>query len=344
MPYTEPGRHDVHVNSPLTNISIAFTQSADNFIAERVFPRVPVAKQSDAYFTYERGDFNRDDMEERKPGTESAGGGYDQATETYYARVYAYHKDIADQVRGNADSPLDMDRDATVFVTTKGLIRRERSWAANYFPATHAPGGIWTFDVDGAATETAPASFDPTNGSNNDKVFWNDASSTPIEDIRQGKRFVLESTGFEPNKIVLGRPVWDALADHPDIVGRIDRGQTAGPAIAQREAVAALFELDEVLVMNAVHNTAKKGQTASHSFIGGKNALLHYAPDAPGILVPSAGYTFSWTGFAGSVAEGQEISRFRMPALKSDRVEIETAWDQKKVAADLGYYFGSIVQ
>lgn len=343
MPFTQPSRSDVHVNRPLTNISIGYVQDANNFIAGRVFPQVSVGKQSDAYFTYERGDFNRDEMTERTPGTESAGGTYEIGNDTYYARTRAYHRDIPDQVRANADNPINLDREATIYVTQKGLIKREVTWASQYFTAG-APGDTWTFDVDGvAASPTAAASFDPTDAANNDKLHWSDAASTPIEDIRQGKRYVLEETGFEPNKLTLGRPVYDALVDHPDIVGRIDRGQTSGPARATLVTLADLFEVDEVMVMNAVLNTAQKGQTSNHSFIGGKHALLSYAPATPGIMTPSAGYTFNWTGLVGSGNEGMRIKRFYMDHLESDRIEIDMSYDQKKIAADLGYFFGGIV-
>lgn len=338
-----PGRGDVHINGPLTNISIAFMQEAEAFVAGRVFPQIAVSKQADAYFTYDRGEFNRDEMEERAPATESAGGTYEIGNETYYARVRAYHRDIADQVRANADNPINLDREAVEFVTRKGLINREVNWTTRYFTAGD-PGDTWTFDADGVASSpTAAASFDPTNASNNNKLHWNDASSTPIEDIRQGKRFVLESTGYEPNCLTLGKAVYDALLDHPDVVGRIDRGQTAGAARANLVTLADLFEVEEVLVMKAVRNTAKKGQTAAHSFIGGKNALLSYKPATPGLLTPSAGYTFNWTGLVAGGENGMQISRFRMDHLKADRVEIEMAYDQKLIAADLGYFFGGIV-
>lgn len=343
MPFTQPSRSDVHVNTPLTNISIGYVQDAMNFIAGRVFPQVSVGKQSDVYFTYERGDFNRDEMKERAPGTESAGGSYEIGNETYYALTRAYHRDIPESVRANADSPINLDREATIFVTQKGLIKREVTWAAQYFTAGN-PGTTWTFDVDGVASgATAAASFDPTDAANNDKLHWSDASSTPIEDIRQGKRYVLEETGFEPNKLTLGKAVYDALVDHPDIVGRIDRGQTAGAARANLVTLADLFEVDEVLVMKAVQNTSQKGQTASHSFIGGQHALLSYAPSTPGIMTPSAGYTFNWTGLVGSGNEGMRIKRFYIDTIESDRIEIDMSYDQKKIAADLGYFFGNIV-
>ena len=57
-----PSPGDVHVNTPLTNISIAYMQDATKFISQRVFPNIPVAKQSDRYYVYDRGEFNRDEM------------------------------------------------------------------------------------------------------------------------------------------------------------------------------------------------------------------------------------------------------------------------------------------
>lgn len=316
-----PTPGDVHVNTPLTNISIAYLQDAKNFIATKVFANIPVSKQSDRYYTYDRGEFNRDEMKERAPGTESAGGSYTlDNTPTYFARVYAFHKDIPDQVRSNADAVLSPDREATEYVTHKALIKREKLFAANYFAT-----GVWT-------NETTPANL------------WDTASGTPIEDVRGARRTVLESTGFEANTLVLGKAVYDALIDHPDIVDRIKYGQTPGqPAMANIEALMKLLEIERILVMKAIENTSKEGATASHSFIGGKHALLCYAAPRPGIMTPSAGYTFSWNGFLGAGQEGNRIKRFRIESLESDRVEIQMAFDPKLVAADLGYFFLSVV-
>lgn len=122
MPYVQPTRGDVHVDRPLTNISVAFMQGAENFIADRVFPVIPVAKQSDRYFTYDRGMFNRDEMQLRAPGSESAGASYTLSTDSYNADVWALHKDVADQVRANADTPLQLDREATEFLDRKSVV------------------------------------------------------------------------------------------------------------------------------------------------------------------------------------------------------------------------------
>lgn len=330
MPFVQPSRSDVHVNRPLTNISVAYLQSQDKFVAGRVFPNVSVSKQSDRYFEYERGEFNRDEMQIRALSSESAGGTYTiDNTPTYYCDVWAWHKDIDDQVRANADDPLDLDQDATEICTRKDLIRREVAWAATYFTT-----GVWG-GTDQTGVDAGPGA--------NQFLQWDDANSTPIEDLRAQMTDMGEDTGFRPNKLTLGRQVYDKLVDHPDIVGRLDRGQTSGPAIANKDSLAAILELDEVLVMDAIQNTAPKGSDASHAFIGGKAALLTYSPPRPGILVPSAGYHFGWTGYLGATQEGRRILRMRADLIKSDRVEIESAWDQKLIAADLGRFFTTAV-
>lgn len=330
MSNPQPG--DVHVNTPLGNISIAYIQEASHFVADKVFPNIPVQKQSDRYYTYDRGYFNRDEMKVRAPGTESAGGDYNvDNTPTYYAPVYAFHHDIPDQRRANADAVLDPDREATTLATQKGLIKREKSFVTKYFA-----GGLWTGgDVDGVASSPTPGtSF----------LQWNDASSTPIEDIRLAKTTVLEKTGFEPNTLVIGQRVFDALIDHPDIVDRVKYGQTAGgPALVDTSELAALFKVPRVFVMKSVENTAAEGATNAHSFIGGKKALLCYSTPTPGLMTPTAGYTFSWNGYLGASAMGSRIKKFRMENLSSDRVEIEMAFDQKLVSADLGYFFDTAV-
>ena len=326
----QPTAGDVHVNAPLTNVSVAYIQSANDFIASKVFPNIPVQKQSDRYYVYNRGDFNRDEMELRAPGAESAGSGYTlDNTPTYFADRWGIHKDIPDEMRANADAALNPDREATIFVTTKALIRREKLFVGKFFKT-----GVWATDITGVAAT-------PTG---NQRLQWNDAASNPIVDVRDGKRAVRQSTGFEPNKLVLGRAVYDKLVDHPLIIDRVKYGQTAGaPAKGTLAALAALFEIDEILVMNAIENTAKEGQTAAHNFIGGKHCLLCHSAQAPGLMTPSAGYTFSWTGLMGNGIEGNRIRQFRLEREGVDRVEIDMCMDLKAVGIDLGYFFSGIV-
>jgi hypothetical protein len=344
MPYSSPAPGDVHVNRPLTNIAIAYMQDQSaNFVADSVFPNVPVAKQSDAYFTFSRGEWNRDDVKERAPGTESAGGSFDMGTDTYFARVKAFHMDLNDQTLANQDSPLSLDTQATMYVMSKHLLHRELSWANTYFKT-----GVWTYEVVGAGASTARATFNPdtgTNaGANNALLYWSDDGSTPIEDLRWLMTFMQQRTGFRPNKLVIGRPVFDRLVDHPAIIARMDRGQTTGAAKANRDIIASLLELESVIVMDGIVNSAAQGMAEANSFIGGKHAMLVYAPAVAGLMLPSAGYTFSWTGFVGASNQGVRIKRFYMDALESTRVEGQQGFVQKLVAKDLAVFIKNIIQ
>lgn len=325
MPLIQPGKGDVHVNRPLTQIAVAFSQRPDMFIADRAFPIVPVAKQSDSYFVIPRGAWFRDEMKKRAPGTESAGRTHQVSNDTYNADVWALHEDLADQIRANYDSPLQAEREMTEGLTLAGMIRKERLFSTSFMATS-----VWTGDFTGVAASPSTSEF----------LQWNDPLSTPIEDIRAGATRLHARSGFRPNKLILGRQVYDKLIDHPDIVGRIDRGQTAGTALVLRQTLAALFEVGEVLIMDSVYNSAVEGATDAYAFIGGKSALLIYAPASPGLYVPSAGYTFSWSALGGT---GMRVKRFRMEPTASDRIEIEMAFAHKKVSADLGSFFATAV-
>ena len=316
-----PTGGDSHINGLLTDVSVAFVQSAENFVAPNVFPPVPVTKQSNKVRTYGIADFARDEMEIRLPGTESAGGGYRISTVTYSCDTYALHKDVAWDDAANDDLGK-MDEDAATWLAGKALIKQEVDFASS-FMAT----GIWTTDRTGGT----------------DFVVWSDLSSSPLEYIETQCGVIEARTGMWPTDLTLNRTGWSALKNHPDIVDRIKGAAGPGnPAMVTREAVAALMEIKRINVSKAIKNTAQEGLAASMSYIVGNHALLSYAPDSPGLYTPSAGYTFRWNQYSASI-DGQSISTIPVPLKKSDRHEIEANWDQKVISADLGVFLSGVV-
>jgi len=318
----QPTASDVHVNAPLTSISIAFLQDQKEFIADQVFPMVPVQKQSDRYYVYDKDAWFRTDAQVRAPSTESAGGGFTvDNTPTYYCAVRAFHKDVDDQIRANADPVINLDRDATEFVTRDLMLRKELDWASKYFTT-----GVWT----GSSTGT-----DVTPG-----TLWDAGGSTPIEDMRAELIATKRNTGFRANIVAMGEEVWNVLQDHPDFLDRIKYTQRA---IVTVDLLAAVLGVDKVVIGGAVQNTANEGAADNLQFIFGKNVLLVYAAPRPSLMLPSGGYTFAWTGLFGANAAGSRILRFRMEHLKSDRVEGESAYDQKVVAAECGAFMSGVI-
>lgn len=316
----QPAQTDVHVDSILTSISVAYIQDQKNFISQTVFPVVPVDKQSDLYFKYTKADWFRDEAQKRADATESAGSGYTLSTDSYFADVFAFHKDIGDQVRNNTDSPLDPDRDATQFVTQRLMLRQEIQWVTDYFTT-----GVWGTDVVGTT----------------DFTKWSDfAGSDPLEDIETGKETILGTTGYMPNTLVLGYSAFRKLKNHPDLVDRI---KYTSDQVVTTGIMAKYFEVDRILVAKAIKNTANEGQTASYSFVFGKSAWLGYVNPNPSILQPSAGYVFTWKGVSDGLGTNIGVTRFRMQHLRADRVEGQIAWDNKLVASDMGYFMSAVV-
>ena len=320
-----PTAADLHVNRPLTNISIAFMQSTSEFIADRVFPNVPVDHKSDDYYVYARDSWNRPQAKPRARATESAGGGWEVSTATYSCERWAFHKDVDDQDRANQDQQFNLDREATEFVSRQLLLTREQQFVTNFFGT-----GIWDTDLTGVAASPSAGQF----------LQWDQAGSTPIQDIKDQILAQTKLTGFRPNTLVLGPEVLRVLEEHADIHDRIKYTERA---IVTTDLLASLFDVPRVLVPHPIQNTAKEGATESNSFFYGKAALLAYAAPSAGLLQPSAGYTFNWRRFLGTGSLEAITRRFRMPEITSDRVESEMYFDMKVVASEMGTFYNAAI-
>ena len=199
------------------------------------------------------------------------------------------------------------------------LIRQEIDWASNYFTT-----GVW-------GTDNTPS------------TLWSAASgSDPIGNVQTGINTVLTNTGYKPNTMVMSYKVFSILKNHADI---IDRYKYTSSASITEELLASVLGIDRVLVMGGIKNTAAEGASASYSQIGDRDACLLYVAPNAGIMAPSAGYNFSWTGLAqsGGIGTNTSISRYRMDHLRADRIEIESAWDYKVISSALGYFFSNPV-
>lgn len=326
----QPTQSQVHIDAALSMIATAYVQKEDSYIADAVFPPVPVQHQSDKYFRYRKGDFFRDEAQQRADATESAGTGYNLDTDSYLAAVYALHQDIGEQMRRNADPAVEPEIGATRMLMQKMLIKKDRLWVTKYFVT-----GLWANEVAGAAVG---------NGTTT-RTYWdNDADGDPFTDISDAQTAVLQNTGMEPNVLVLGYKVYKALKKHPLVIDRIKYTSPAYAGKITPQLLAEAFDVDRIVVSKAVYNSAAEGATDVFAFVTGNNALLCYAAPAPGLMVPSAGYTFPWAGFTGLNNMGIRVSNIPVPlrGLGTNRVEAEMAFDMKLVGSDLGYFFLNI--
>lgn len=318
-----------HYDQLLSTLSHAYVQDSEGFISGKVFPVVPVAKASDVYKMYPRGNFFRDDVRRRPMGGAAAITNFGSTEGTYSTEEDALSAMIDDRERANETAPMSTERSKTKLLTNQHLIHRDNLWAASFFKT-----GVWSTDVTGV----------PSGAGAGQVVQWNSASSTPVQDVRKYATTMKRSSGIRPNTLVLGADTFDALADNPVIMDRIKYTERG---IVTVELLSSMFGL-RVLVADAVQNTAQEGVAESMSFIvNSKGALLAYSAPEPALEMPSAGYTFAWTGLLGAGAgQGQSMApvfRNRDEAAFSDRLTVRMALDQKVVAPDLGIFFATVV-
>lgn len=328
-----PAQSDLHINAPLTNVSIAYIQNSKEFIATKVFPKVPVKKQSDLYWRYSKSDWRRTDVTKRAPSTETPGVDWKFDTDSYFCHVYGVHKDIDDQVRANADSNFKVDSDATKFVTNQLLLKRDLDWCNTFFKT-----GVWTTEKTGAAA--APGS--------NQFLQWNDDASDPINVVSEWFVDFRELTGYSPNTMVIGAHVLRELKNHPDIIDRIKYTQKG---IVTQDLIGTLFDVDHIFTAYATSatgpettDTGTQDAASTYSFIAdSKSVLLAYTPSGPSLQTPAAGYTFTWDGYSAGNSEGIRIKNFRQEHIASDRVEGEMTYDMKVVAPDMAIFASQVV-
>lgn len=319
---SQPNRTQTHIDKPLTDFSIAFLQNPGDFVAGLAIPTKAVSKQSDKYFVYDAAAFMKDDAKLRKAGDESVGGGFALSNDTYFCDKYALHVDVDFDEIANADAPVDLERDSMEYLAHAMLIRREKLWAAACFGT-----GIWGEDVTGSST-----------------TQWDDYSgSDPIKMVDQAKRNVRIKTGRDPNKLVLGLDVFNALKEHPDLVDRLK--YTSSDSITEA-MIAKRLGVDSVLVAKALVDNGPEGRSgASLGFIvDSKSALLIHATPNVGRMSPTAAVRFAWTGSPHLPRPlGVASRKFDMEMIQAVRHETEITEDIKVTGAALGVFFNGIV-
>lgn len=326
MPNPTPGQ--LHIDTYLTNLSVSYAQSQENFIASKVFPTVPVNHQSDKYAVYPKGAFLRDEYKPRPLGGRPNQTGYVITSGQYFAEEWGLEHKIDDRVRANADQPLDPDRAGMRMLTSQGLIRQDRMWATSYFKT-----GVWGTDWTGVASAPSASQF----------LQFDQAGADPIGFFDQQAELFGSATGMQPNTIVLGPKVYRVLKNLASITDRIKYTQRG---IVTTDILAELFDVKQVLVARSVYNSAAEGQADAINYIvDGKSALMVYAAPAPGLDTPSAGYTFAWTGLipGATNAMGGVIERGREELAHSDVLQGRMAFDTEIVARDLGEFFTACV-
>jgi hypothetical protein len=294
----------------LTNISLQFAAAPDGYLADMVLPSVPVAKESAAYWVYDKSRLDAPDSK-RAPRSDYNRIDWNVTTDTYVAEQYGLEGEIDDEERKNAATPLDLDVDTTEIVTDMVLNNRE-------------------VRVVALVLATASVSQNTTLAGVNQ---WSDPASDPLGDVKTGRTTIYTGApGYTPNTMAAGYQVFEGLKLHPDIKEIVKYTERA---IITRQILAAVFEVDEFLIGKVTRRSSKEGVADAFTDIWGKDALLFYKENRPTLKRASFGYQMRQNDL--------RVFRYREDKRDTDVIRVSEKQDEKLVAEKLGYLIKAAV-
>lgn len=319
----------------LSNMSMAYYQDASLYVAKTMFPIVPVQLSTSYYYTFDKADLARDNVQ-RKPEFGKVNPAIvGHAEGSYSCKVDQIITGI-DQIaqlnytRSNVPTSVDPRRSKARFMAEQMNIHQDIQFAQGFFKT-----GVWNNEWTGAESHSSL-----------DKQFikFSDSNFDPFALFDELKTLMLQNGRRRANRLGLGINAWNALKNSPAILERISGGATAGnPAVVTEQLVAQLLGIEKVVVFQSTYNDAQFGQDENMQFICDPDAaLLAYATDAPAIDEPSAGYIFAWD----MLGDGNYFPTLQWTGengTHSEFMEGLMAVDMKKTSDELGIFLGSCV-
>jgi|ERR1700733_7545371 len=263
----------LHVPQAITNMSVGYRNSA--YVAELVAPIIPAPKLTDVYYVFGKEKFRPYD-DNYIPGVTPGEIGWSLSTAPYVCTGHAVRGWYPSMAPSAADEVVDLDPETTLNVSEAILLKQELNLRAALI------AGLSPTSMLAAGVNFDNPAFDP--------VPW----------IDEQKEIVARQIGQRPNCMLLGRPAWRALRNNQNFLKHIAVGNLSfnilpGLQISNAQAAEKL-ELDEVLVGEAMYDTAPLGEVPNLQYIWDEYVLLYYRAPAPGRRTVSLAYTFLFTG------------------------------------------------
>lgn len=274
----------------MTDFAVNFSeQRADAYIADKVFPVVPVGRPSASFRTFPRGYFLQDNVAPLPDNGTPNEIYYRTGTDNYSCEVEALRARITNMEAATWVGPGDPRNNKVRVLARSHLIHRDRAWVSRFMQP-----GIWGTDLSGTDT-----------GSETGAVMRFDNANVDIVDLiseivdNQARR-----GADAPNTMVMGRAVRRALRRNALIKDAIKYTQVG---IASLPLLASLLDLENVFSPTGAYNrtgtevinpaTGEPVLDEDYGFIVGENdVLLTYAGESAGQDTVSGGVHFAWIG------------------------------------------------
>ena len=313
-----PKVNEVHIDAALSNVSIGYHPTG--FIAENIFPIVPVKKESDKYYVWNKDSaFRIPDTTQRADGTRSKTVGFGLSSASYAAEEYALNTEVTDRQRDNADSVINLRSAKTRRVKDILALDQEKRVAT-----------LLTTQANWASTNRVQRSGTQQ---------WNNASFSATSaygieaTIDAGKEAIRQAIGRDPNYIIIPSAISKVMKRDSAIKDLIK--YTHSELLVDGDLPPMLWKM-KVMIPSSIYATSVEGNaTQSYADVWGKHVVLIYVPDNPQIDEVSAGYIFR-------VANGAHtpwgVRTWREEAEKKEIVEVEVCQDEVLTSNVAGYF------
>lgn len=297
---SNPNALNIHVDQLLTNVSSKYRST--EYIADEVFPIVPVKKSSNIYRIYSR--------QFRLPETLADGRGlarehdFNVSTGTYVLEKHKLKSYISDEDQENYDlSSLEVDH--TEELTDTIMRRREKS-VADLFTTTS-----WSLNLSLSSANAFSA---------------NTTTSNPIPVFDTAQSVVIFESGKKPNYGILPRDGFVATKNHVSV---LDRTKYTSKEMTLA-ILAGLFDLPQLLQPLTSLDTSAEGTTETVGSLWGNDiAFVGFKPARPSPRTPSAGYLFE--------KKKQMVRKWRDEERESNAVEVRMKYQPKVVSSLSGF-------
>jgi hypothetical protein len=287
--------------------------SANEYVAKRLFPVLPVAMQAAGYYVFKAENMlNIPQLIARAPGTPYSRGRVSLDQDTYNTRDYGHEEPIDDRERKKYRTAFDAEKAAVIRAMRVVLVNQEQR-----------------------AHDLAVSPGVPTSAVTN--AWDNYATSDPVADVDPVREVIRLNAGILPNTMMISEPTFNALANHPKFLDRIKYTQKG---VLTEDLLADIFKIPNVIVARTVANSANAGQALTPADIWGNDAIIAYVDSSPDLQAPTLGRIFSWTEEVGP--DGTVVESYRDDDIRSDVIRVRSDADEHLVAPACGYRLSAV--
>lgn len=300
-----PLKSQLHVNKLLSNVSVQYRN--EEYIADKLFPQIPVVKDTDLYRVYDR-NFKVPETK-RAPKGVAREFGFQFSNSSYALEQHALKDYVGvDEEEQNDQGSLQVD---TTESLTDAILRRMELSMASLFTTTN-----WSLNVSLAAGSAFSA---------------NTMTSDPVAVYDTGASTIIANSGKTPNFGYLPRAGFISVKNHVAVLDRVKYTSSE----VSKAMIQALIGIGELHVPVAIQDTAAEGIAPSTSPFFSGNSFIGWKPaNGGGIKTPSAGYMF--------MSNKPRVRSWFDQERNATAIEVEVKYQPKVVASLTGYLINGI--